>query len=149
MALPVDVARLGGLRGALSARLASAVGLLLGCLGAGFLDRDGESLAGDTFAVNIATGTTYVECAFDIGLDDVGEACGDGTGHLSVHDGHVGLVRDVGAGEHREPFEGGASEVVGTAVYLKADFESASLLNTARGTDGQLLSDGGKAEGEE
>ena len=87
--IAVDVARGGGLLCGLAARLprALAVGVLL--LGVALLYFDGESLAGYFLSVDSAAGTANVECAFGIGLDDVGEAGGGGVRHLSVDDGHA------------------------------------------------------------
>ena len=87
---------------------------------------DGKALAGDAFAVDTTGSTADVEGSFDIGLDNVGEACGDVARHLSVDDGHALLVGDVGAGKDREPFERGASEVAGTVVDFIAYFETSA-----------------------
>ena len=139
----VDVVGLGGLCGALvllPLRLPIGVaGILLLGVWVALFYLDGETLTRHPLAVDIATGTTYVEGALHVGLDDVGESGGDGTGDLSVDDLGAGHVRGVGSRKHRETFEIGSTEVVGTSVDLIADFKSLSHIDTSGGTHGELL----------
>ncbi len=129
--------------GLLLARItAIGIGMLRLCLLGAFLNGDGKSRAGNLLSIDSTTGTTYIERAFHIGLENVGKAKGRRTAGFSIDDRHTGTLRGHGTGEYRKSFERGATEVGSAVVDFVADFETAAQINPAGGPHGKLLRGG-------